>query len=109
MVQQVKVAPRNADRTVVSLGDSFYLLTEVIDLSKRIRIDYVETALLDVESSRAVPSMPKQELDAVVYTKHGGNLVVLAGKELIQAAMDNGRPKVPGRFVSAYALKQAKR
>lgn len=109
MVQQVKVAPRNADRTVVSVGDSFYLLTEVLDLSKRVRIEHVEAKLLDLESSRAVPSMPAQELDAVVYTKFGGSLVVLAGKELVRGASDKGIPKVPGRFVSAYALKQAKR
>jgi hypothetical protein len=100
----------NNDRTVVSLGDSFYLLTEVLELARRTRIEKVETVSLDLEDSRAIPSMPRSvETDSVVHTKFGGKLVVLAGKEIVRAALDKGVEKVPGRFVSPYALKQAKR
>lgn len=103
-------AQLNNDRTVVSLGETFYLLSDVLEMARRVRIEKVETASLDLVDSRAIPSMPRSVItDAVVHTKFGGKLVVLAGKEIVQAALDKGVEKVPGRFVSPYALKQAKR
>lgn len=110
MPHQLTVRPRNSDRVVLSLGDNFYMVTEIHELSKRSKISHVETATLDMESSRAIPAMPViDDLKEVVYTKHEGRMVVLMGKEIIRAAQDKGVPKVPGRFVAPYVLKQAKR
>lgn len=97
-------------RVIIDHNGAFYPLTEVIKLAASNRKAKVPVGDLELDEVVLRPSTSpeSEQLDAVIYTRLGGKLILLAGRKLVRDALDKGVNEVPGRFLSNYALKQTK-
>lgn len=111
MTSNNQPAPQGG-RTLVDIDGSYYFLEQVISVAGRSRIAKVPVGDLEIGQVMYRPvtqgAATADAVDAVIYTRLEGKLLVLAGRKILRAAMEKGSVEVPGRFISNYALKQTK-
>lgn len=111
MTSNYQQAPQGG-RVLIDIDGSYYFLEQVIAVANRSRIakvpanDLVEGQVMYRPVTQGAAAA--DAVDAVIYTRLEGKLLVLAGRQILRAAMEKGSSEVPGRFVSNYALKQTK-
>lgn len=94
-------------RKILRYNDSIYVADDVVEIGKRSKISKIAINELALDAATLTPGSC-QEVKEVIYIKRGNSFVLLLGKEVVDDFMLKGNPVVPGRLISAFALKQAK-